>query len=167
MSVRLRAGRGFTVIELMVTLAIAGVLIGLAVPAFSGFVSQRSFTTQVNDFVIAVTLARSEATLRRQVVSVQAIDVSDANNEWGPGWCVTVGNPGDCATPIRTFDNLGTNTMNAPAPLAAGTLSFDQRGLLTLGVPGTLDLCNAAEDPGRRISVSAIGRTTSQELTCN
>ena len=40
-----------TVIELMVALAVATVLIGLALPAFTGFIVPRNFTAEVNDLV--------------------------------------------------------------------------------------------------------------------
>src|SRR5262245_16509306 len=86
--------RGITIIEIMVTLAIAAVLIGLAVPAFNGFVAQRTLTAQVNDFLVSVQYARSEAGRRGATVSVQAVNAGGAANEWGPGWCVVVGTPG-------------------------------------------------------------------------
>src|SRR4051812_20867359 len=98
--------RGITIIEIMVTLAIASVLIGLAVPAFNGFVAQRALTAEVNDFLVTIQYARSEAGRRGTTVSVQAVDPSAAANEWGPGWCVVVGNPGACpndGTELRDF----------------------------------------------------------------
>ena len=156
--------RGLTVIELLVSLAVAAVLIGLALPAFQNFVAQRTLTTQVNDFVIAVTLARSEAARRRGVVSVQAINPSNGN-EWGGGWCVTVGQPGDCANPLRMFPALGDNTMNATGGLQAiDELPFNARGLMTLNVAGAIDLCDPDIDPGRRITVSVIGRVNADNL---
>src|SRR5262245_54118381 len=54
--------RGFTIVEIMVTLAVAAVLLGLALPAYNGFMAQRRLTSEVNDFLVAVQYARSEAT---------------------------------------------------------------------------------------------------------
>lgn len=155
-------------IELMVALAVAAVLIGLALPAFTGFIVQRNLTAEVNDFVIAVTLARSEAMRRRSVVTLQSVDASDASDEWGDGWCVTDGNPGDCTAPLRVFDGRTGYTFDANGAFDTRPgLSFNARGLLALGVAGTLDLCHQVEDPGRRITISPIGRVTTQDLVCN
>ena len=64
-------------------------------------------TTRVNDLVLAVNYARSEAAKLGGLVSVQAMDASDSDNEWGPGYCVTIGNPGNCNNPLRLFDRHG------------------------------------------------------------
>ncbi len=157
----------------MVTLAIAAVLIGLAVPAFNAFVAQRTLTAQVNDFLVTMQYARSEAGRRGTTVSVQAIDASGAANEWGPGWCVVVGTPGACpndGTELRVFNALGANTLDATGDLdGEAVLAFNSRGQRVLpdpaGAPGTLtlNLCNPNEHVGREISISAIGRVSSRE----
>ena len=162
---------GFTVVELMVTLAIAAVLIGYALPAFNGFVQQRSMSAKVNDFVLAISYARSEAAKLGGTVSVQAVDESDAGNEWGPGYCVVVGNPGDCiGAVLRRFSASANMTLDATGAFdTLGTLSFNARGLLTPNAVGALQLCHVDVnlDPGRIIGISLIGRTTSSELVCN
>ena len=167
-----RSKHGFTVVELMVTLAIAAVLIGIALPALNGFVVQRSIAAKVNDFVIAINYARSEAAKIGALVSVQTIDSTDANNEWGPGFCVVVGTPGNCnGVVLRRFSPAANMTFDATGGFnTLGALSFNSRGLLTLGgAVGTLQLCSTDVnvDPGRIVGLSAIGRTTSTELVCN
>ncbi|MCZ6618319.1 MAG: GspH/FimT family pseudopilin [Gammaproteobacteria bacterium] len=161
---------GFTVVELMVTLAIAAVLVGYALPAFKGFVAQRTMTARLNDFVLAINFARSEAAKLGGMVSVQAVDDSDGDNEWGPGYCVVVGNPGNCAQALRRFSASANMTLDGiDAFDTLGTFSFNSRGLLTPGGAGALQLCSidVEEDPGRVIGISQIGRTTTAELECN
>ncbi|MDH3642183.1 MAG: GspH/FimT family pseudopilin, partial [Gammaproteobacteria bacterium] len=97
---------GFTVVELMVTLAIAAVLFGFAIPAFDDLMNQRRATTRINQFVLAVNYARSEAAKLGGIVSIQSSDASDNGNEWGVGYCVVAGNPGNCNTPLQVFDAL-------------------------------------------------------------
>lgn len=161
---------GFTIIEMMIALVIGGLLLGMAIPAFNGFIQQQTMTTRVNDFVLAIQYARSEAAKLGGVVSVQTIDDGDDANEWGPGYCVTIGNPGDCGAALRMFDGMADATLNATDDFHdIPALSFNSRGLLTLDGAGTFELCStdANEDPGRIISVNRIGRTTSQQLVCN
>jgi len=171
-STRIPRQRGITIIEIMVTLAIAAVLIGLALPAFNGFVAQRTLTAQVNDFMVAIQYARSEAGRRGTNVGVRAVDASAAANEWGPGWCVILvpnpaappGCPND-GTELRDFPALGANTLdgtNAYDGVAA--LVFNSRGLMVAPtVAGTFDLCNPKEHIGREVSLNTIGRVASRQ----
>ncbi|MFP6837782.1 MAG: prepilin-type N-terminal cleavage/methylation domain-containing protein [Pseudomonadales bacterium] len=82
--------RGFTLVELLVTLTIAAVLFGFALPAFNGMMAQRTMTARVNQFVLAVNYARSEAAKLGGVVSIQSVDSGDTDNEWGLGYCVAM-----------------------------------------------------------------------------
>jgi type IV fimbrial biogenesis protein FimT len=65
-----RSSRGFTLMELLVTLAIAGVLLGLGVPAFRDFMRNGRLTGAANELLITMVTARNEAVRRQVVVSV-------------------------------------------------------------------------------------------------
>jgi len=164
--------RGLTLIELLVTLAIAGVLLGMAAPSFTEFIAQRSLTTAVNNFVLGVMLARSESVRRGQSVSVQAVNAGDSDNEWGQGWCVVVGNGGDCTNALRNFAALDESVFDAGGNLNnVATLTFNSRGMLMGGLGGNpnidrLTLCNAELTHGRQAMVSAIGRVDIGDFVC-
>ncbi|HET6473624.1 MAG TPA: GspH/FimT family pseudopilin [Pseudomonadales bacterium] len=174
---RIPRQRGITIIEIMVSLAIAAVLIGLALPAFNSFVAQRTLTAQVNDFLVALQYARSEAGRQGTNVGVIAANPATATNEWGPGWCVMLvpdpNNPPTCpnppdATSLRSFDSLGANTLDAVAGAntfdGVGVLAFSPNGLLTFpkNATGVFHLCNPKEHIGREISLNTIGRVASR-----
>lgn len=56
-----RAINGFTLIELMVTMAIAAIILTQAVPSFRAMIANNKITSQVNEFVTAINMGRSEA----------------------------------------------------------------------------------------------------------
>src|SRR5688572_16029390 len=69
---RRRAARrvsGFTLIELMVTIAVASVLLGIAVPSFNQLIVTNRLTAQANEVVSAINFARSEAIKRNTSIS--------------------------------------------------------------------------------------------------
>jgi type IV fimbrial biogenesis protein FimT len=64
-----RASAGFSLVELMVTILIASILVGVAVPSFRGAIANNRLTGQTNEMVSAMTLARSQAITQNQSVS--------------------------------------------------------------------------------------------------
>ena len=93
--------RGFTLLELLVAVAVAAILVLQAVPAFGSFFNGSLTSVQVNEFVSDIQLARSEALKRNGRVSV--CPTSDGSNcsgssDWATGWLVftdTTGTRGD------------------------------------------------------------------------
>jgi type IV fimbrial biogenesis protein FimT len=73
--------RGFTVIELMVTLVVAAVLLTLGVPSFSNTIEQNRLSTQINNLISTLQYARSES-----VKTGKRITVCKSNTGTG---CVT------------------------------------------------------------------------------
>ncbi len=55
---------GFTLVELLITLVIAGILLGLAVPQMTAFIQRDRLVTQANELVADLSFARSEAIKR-------------------------------------------------------------------------------------------------------
>jgi type IV fimbrial biogenesis protein FimT len=67
-----RAHAGFTLLELMVVLAIAGVLMAVGIPAMGDFIRNSRITSAANDVMAALHFARSEAIKRRRPVTLCA-----------------------------------------------------------------------------------------------
>ena len=154
----------------MVALAIGGILLGIALPAFNGFMTQSRMTSEINDFVLAVNYARSEAIKLGGIVSLRRMDTSSDDDEWGGGYCVSVGNPANCDNALRIFNGVVDSTFDTTDDLDGEVaLSFNGRGLLTLDGNGSVELCSVDEntDPGRIADINNIGRVTVRELICN
>ncbi len=70
--------RGFTLVELMITLAVAVVLVTIAVPSFRSMTYSNKLTTAVNDVIASISTAKMEAIKRGG--SAQLCSNSAANN---------------------------------------------------------------------------------------
>jgi type IV fimbrial biogenesis protein FimT len=64
-----RSARGFTLMELMVTVALAAVLMGLGVPAFREFTQNGRLTGAANEMLMTIIATRNEAVRRQTTVS--------------------------------------------------------------------------------------------------
>ncbi|MBT8444473.1 MAG: prepilin-type N-terminal cleavage/methylation domain-containing protein, partial [Gammaproteobacteria bacterium] len=54
-----RNSNGFTLVELMVTMLVAAIVLGVGIPAFSSFVSTNQMAAAVNDVTTAIHMART------------------------------------------------------------------------------------------------------------
>lgn len=84
---------GFSLLELMMTIAIAGILLGLAIPSFTTFVSDSKVSAATNDLVYALQTARSESIKRSgAVVLCPSTDATTTDPScaggYGDGWIV-------------------------------------------------------------------------------
>jgi type IV fimbrial biogenesis protein FimT len=92
--------RGFTLMELMVTLVVAAVVLGLGVPSFREFQRNNRLTVSANDMLSLAISSRNEALRRQAVVSLcpSANPTSTtATCGTGPGWISFVDTDSDCA----------------------------------------------------------------------
>jgi len=100
---RLRDQRGLTAIELMVTLAILAILIGIAAPSMTRFIVQWRLSNAVNAVTGSLRIARTEAIARARAVVVcqlragTAVDceTGSGGNDFAAGWIVFVNNDRD------------------------------------------------------------------------
>lgn len=84
--------RGFTVIELMITIVLLVILIGLAAPSFSDILRDQRIKTATFDVYASLVFARSEAIKRNQRVAVCAKNADgngcENSTDWALGWIV-------------------------------------------------------------------------------
>jgi type IV fimbrial biogenesis protein FimT len=80
--------KGFSLIELLTTLAIAGIGLSLAVPGLRNLVGDSQRTTAINELVSTIHLARSAAITRNEQVAVCPSSTALAcdDSQWEDGW---------------------------------------------------------------------------------
>ena len=167
------AARGFTMIELMVTLTVLAVLAVVAAPSFNEAILKSKLTGFANNFVASAQLARSEAIKRNSTVRVcRSADglTCATSGTWQQGWIV-----------FNDIDNDGVVDSNETVIQVQQALSADYHfteassiysiAFQAIGAgasAATLTLCRATPvgSQERIIKVSATGRT-SVEVTRN
>jgi type IV fimbrial biogenesis protein FimT len=83
--------RAFTVLELLITLAVAAILLLTGVPSFKKFTQRQQMKTAVNALQQSLLLARNEAVHRNAAVVVCPEDSEGSctgNRDWSRGWIV-------------------------------------------------------------------------------
>ena len=155
---RTSLSRGFTLIEMLVTLAIFAVLLMIAIPSMRPFLQSQSVKNASMDINSTVALARSEAIKRNATVDVTANSATD----WSQGWVVSQNTP---AAVIRKQPALGNLVITS----SSGSFSFDGNGRMTstgstftvkpLNKAGSQPLCLT-------VTVGSTGRVESTKVTC-
>jgi prepilin-type N-terminal cleavage/methylation domain-containing protein len=157
MSARPRAaGCGFTMIELMVVIALAGVLLALVAPNFIATLAKNRFEGAVNEMVTDLQYARSEAVARNAEVTF-AVGATRT--------CYTISAAGACnctASPVCSGGPVEIKTVQFAdsGAQAASAVSFTfepVRGALT-GAQTQLNMTRSGYPWELRAEVAAIGR---------
>lgn len=93
---------GFTLLELMIVLAIGALIMTMAIPSFRDSINNQRLVTATNELVMSLTLAKSEAIKRVSYVTVCKSSDGESctgGSSWNDGWIV--------------FANTGTTSLGA------------------------------------------------------
>ncbi len=166
--VKNKFNQGFTLVELMVTLAVAAIILAIAAPSFSQMIRDHRLITTANDFMGTMQLARSEAIRRGVQVTMLPITQGD----WTSGWNVftdwngneslnDVGN--NCSQNNDCFlaqqNSLSTNiSSNSNGSLGKGFRFMPTGEIFTIDglVNGTITFCSSQSN-SRTITISSSG----------
>jgi len=150
--------RGFTIIELMITILLLGVMLTLAVPSFSSIFKQNRLAAQTNALLSSLNYARGQTINQNQTVNVQPIA---AGTNWSGGWKVRVN-----GTDIQFFEGVE----NASLISSAATITYQSDGSLTAAGNITLTLtptdCPTGDSDVRVVTITLSGQSTSATAVC-
>lgn len=146
--------RGFTLVELVVSIAMLAILAALATPSFKRMIEAQRMRTGAFALISDLTLARSEAVKRGESVELMPV-----GGNWTGGWLVRV---------AATSETIGSQNQIGPGitlASAATSIRFNRNGQLDtvsrvrIAISDTLD--------GRRcITLDPSGRPKSTKSEC-
>lgn len=165
--------RGFTLVELALTVVIGAVLVSLAMPSMQRMVRSSNVTAEVNRLVGSINLARSEAVKRNAAVSVAS---KGSGTDYSDGWWVfvdvdspnsgnTVYSPGNDIL-VEDADPADVRVNISVSPTQRW-ISYGGSGFLREDVP-SIDIWVCADDASsaaeqRHITISRSGRPSVEE----
>jgi type IV fimbrial biogenesis protein FimT len=173
--------RGFTLIELIITVTVAGVLMALAVPSFTNFVASSRVMDQTNALVAAMSFARSESIKRNATIFVCRAASETATDCAGAGtwrfFMITTSATGGTVLrrgPLDGFNNthyVQSSLTNDQVVFGSDGLAHDgsATGTLLNGESFTVCTTRYSQENIRRLTLGAGSRiaTTRESGTCS
>jgi type IV fimbrial biogenesis protein FimT len=158
-SVRNHLFSGFTLIELITTLVIAGILMAMAAPSFTSFIKNNRLVSQTNELLADLAFARSEGVKRAANITVcKSTDglTCNAGADWDDGWIVVTAG----GQVLRAHAALNDENTMVGTGDVADQIVYDRTGrannLLAAAEFHVCDYRGAAK--GRLIEIAVTGR---------
>jgi len=158
-----RNTRGYTLYELLLTLTVVAVLVGLGLPSFSGMAARNRLHVEVNALFHAIHLARKESIMRRRVVSIcPSIDglTCEPSRDWSTSWLMFENSDKD-EPPRRDPGEplLQAHFVSEYVQIMANRRGFTLRATQKRATNGTFVVCDRADRVmPRALVVSYTGR---------
>ena len=171
--------KGFTLIELMVTIAILAILMAVAIPSFQGMIASTRLTSAKNDLLSSFARSRSEATKlgNRVTVCMSADGATCATTGgWEQGWITFIDatrsgsnasvDTGEVITAISPALSAGI-VVNGNLPYVSYS-SDGQTKTMTGGfLTGTMRVCSTSasltnDKRASNLTLNSVGRITSK-----
>lgn len=159
------SARGFTLIEMLVVLALTTILLSLGVPGFSALSRNNKLVTQSNGLAALINGARMEAVARRRTVSICGTqDGNSCNGDWSASWIVFTDLNADGA--LDPADTVLLRSAGVPTSVevdfsGAAAIRYSSLGYALPGSVGTFVFCDQRGDHfARALAISPTGRAS-------
>lgn len=154
----MRRARGFSLVELIITISVVGILATIATPSMTSIMTRHRVQDATSDLFAALLKARGEAIMLNSDVRVVPV-----GGDWAAGWQVPdPSNPGSYFDKHEPVDAVTITMSGAPSLIyrSNGRLRAD------LGVKFNLSANSAAHGTGACVSVDPSGRPYSEDKPC-
>ena len=158
---------GMTLLELMVVVAIAGILAVVALPSFQTAIKNNTVGSYRDAFATAVKIARSEAINTQSFVTIcPSNNQAGCSGNWANGWIVFADADGSGTRDIANERLIDTNSGNANIRITSGlartVITFAATGL-NVGNAETISFCDiqtTSNIDGRSVVLTVTGSLT-------
>ena len=190
---KINENSGFTLLEIMIAVAIIGILVSISLPSFSTTIKNNRLTTKANDLLVALSSARQVAISRSLVTFVchtAMADITDPTcgatsesgvaSDWNTGLLVYSAAPRTIVADLRAYDSDAPDDLIQQTSLnlvdnvvvandnADDFVGFAGNGLLFPGDNAvSFEICDDREgEEGRLVSISISGRVSIANMEC-
>lgn len=157
------ASRGYSLYELLITLAVASVVLGASVPLFGDVVARSRQRAEINALHHAMYAARKQSLASRRVISLCPSDGQpqcQPGLDWSAGWIMFINADRDWPPHVDPGEAvLRFHDVHPQVELTANRKGFTSRGVRQRATNGTFVACDRARRvPPRALVISYTGR---------
>ena len=158
-----RLYRGFSLYELLVTLALAALLVSIGLPSFSSLLARSQQAVEINALFHAFHLARKQSIMRRKVVSLCPSRDGEsclAGKDWSPGWIMFENTDRDSPPRVDPGEIIvRAHDVTDAVRIVANRQGFTLRATFKRATNGTFVICDTQDRvAAKSLIVSYTGR---------
>ncbi len=172
--------KGFTLVELLVTIAVVAILLAVGLPSFQGALRSNRLATTTNEVIASASLARTEAirTTLGSGICPTTDGGASCSGTWSEGWMVWA-DGGDADFGAFDADDDAVIRLLEPHPrmrvavtqggAAVDSVGFDGRGRPRGGAVAVdirPDTCPAGQELVRVMTINLVGQVSTRRGTC-
>ncbi|MGL5047643.1 MAG: GspH/FimT family pseudopilin [Shewanella sp.] len=148
--------RGFTLVELMVTVAIAAILLTIGVPSFTALYQSSRSSTEITKIANIFTFARNQAVNYGTTVTVCPYGEAACGTDWQKGFTVYIEPITVPKNILKVLNTSYEGDKTSVTGAAANKISFTADGLAS-GAASIIYCANGKSESSQSFSISTSG----------